>query len=209
MRGLIFAGALALAGAAQAGVIYDWDTFDRAGTTGPELRGMIEIDYGAPLSFEYRYEYPEWCSSVWDCGRENFADPSSPVIKFKFYVGNDDRYIDLDYRDGIVGQEDWARSEYLLSIVYLLGEETILGSLGAGGWGSWLAMSSDESGLWTIEHFHSEFRETCTGADGDYNDCTGITGRWVLRQQFAQVPAPATIALLLPAIAALRIVRRS
>ena len=201
MRAILFLLAALLTAPAHA-LVYVWKTVDLGGRD-TDLRGRLEVADVTSRHIRYAYEYPDRCYGTTAlCDWDEYADPNSPILTFQFYIGDDMRYVDLDYRAGIVGQEDGAHSSYFLTL-----GPTLIGSMNGGGWGSHVLMESDDSGLWTIEYFYrmGDY-DTCVELEDGEANCRGVTGRWVL-QAATQVPAPATIALLLPAIAALRLRR--
>lgn len=192
MRGLIFAGALALAGAAQADVVYNWQTIDDNGST-VQIDGQLIVTDDAWRAGAIDYFHLP-CSSSPDC----IGDPDGPVIGLYFYVdGSKFSWTMHEYREGL-GFEDqqpsWVQAEF--------GPTLSWGYIASGGTHAHMEMSS-VGDLWTVfilstDRFEGREEEGAENPSCWLTACPEITGRWILDQSTVpfQVPLPGTLALL-------------
>lgn len=195
MRHILWAIAMLFVGSAQAGVVYNWETIDSAGyispATGlsPVFSGRIEIDDAVWLSGSASHVNTPVCPP-WMCsGPADFSDPANPVLQFSFDgLERPGWAIDLRYR---TGQGVVVQSIGEFSLVF---GALMSGSVEASNGETGLTMSSVGS-LWTISYFDSDAGRFCA-VPADH--CAGVTGLWVLDLATIPVPAPGTLALILP-----------
>ena len=212
MRQIAFAVALACAGTAHAGVVYNWETVDPLGNP-TVLTGQMEVTNDAYASgridHEYRPSCPIYvCADNWPSGPSvDLSDPDSPVVTFSFSAdGYEHEAFSVNYRLGTGFMFD--SHDYFVGLILgdtittlLPGEYGYHGfiSAGTGERGVGMVFGSD---LWKIVGYGSDRARPCydpSNPDGN-SQCEGVTGRWVLDAStvpdVAQVPLPGTLALL-------------
>jgi hypothetical protein len=197
MRAVLGLLVLLWLGVANAGVIYKWETI--TGPTVSPLTGRVEITQTAYRAGQLDYFYDAGVRPTDDWGDPIIEDPTAPLIMFAFGFYNGDDNFQADpigggftnrYRTSFTGYEDDTDTEANLTF-----ESLLVGRLFGGGFGWYVDMQSDSSGIWTAALVLHDGRYLGGCEEGDLWLCETITGRWVL--DASTVPTPGTLALAL------------
>ena len=180
-------------GAAQADIVYNWQTLDSNGATSTIL-GQIRLTDQAVGGGSVDFQ-PTRCTYMpWTCAPgEERGDPASPIVSFMFRLDDGFPWVYENIHEGLGFQDAQRVSVSVLASGGLLRS----GHIASGGSNAGIEMSGSD-GLWTISFLSSElsapdFRACWLDA------CPGITGQWVLDS--AYVPAPSTLPLVLLGLA--------
>jgi hypothetical protein len=195
---LALAGVLTWAGTAESGVIYRWQNLQPNTSAGP-ANGILEIKDG----LWKRGAGLAWSADVDEFGPSiTLAD--SPIERFAFSVPDLPDPWKLPFgacgkvlSSGCSGPGDTTAvvspgflGAFDLMLLPRL-EGSMMGQFDAGGGGSFFRMSSDGSGIWTLQTVVGDGGNECGFSP---NACAGGTGMWVLDRTV--IPEPTSLALL-------------
>jgi hypothetical protein len=198
MRALILSACFALSAAAQADVIYNWQTIDSAGSN-MELSGQLIVTDEAWRSGSVTYRHDAGCYPAPAC----FIDPDSPVLLLEFAAEFDGTGIRVwnEYREGNGAFGDGQRSGVSVAFVGdgLVGGDVFFGRASIFNGGSVQYMELKYNGATTWELLAIMNFDNVIGCrytePPDELQCPRVIGRWVLDASTVPVSAPGTLGL--------------
>lgn len=98
LRVLLLCASLAAPAFANAGVVYEWRTFTTSSSI-YQVVGSIELSDAAVKAGRVDYQFVDPCYGADGC---SYADPSSPLMRFKFKVNHFGLDIDIHHGAGFV-----------------------------------------------------------------------------------------------------------